>query len=209
VSGRNEQNLYVLGPLGRKLLEGLNVPLAPVPRGGHDHHLAIVRIWIALATNGLGLELVRARSDWEIRAENSLAPGRVIPDLVVVLRHGGEALTLAIEVDLGTERLMEIRGKIHRYKQEAWAGGHVLDSRLAVGIVVRSAERARNVGKILEAEFPGPWVVWCEVDGPAAALTNLFDLSRTPLTGSPYGKGTVLPVTPHASPQTGSDDGRL
>jgi hypothetical protein len=209
VSGRNEENLYVLGPLGRKLLEGLDVPLASVPRGGHDHHLAIVGTWIALVTNGLGLELVRARPDWEIREQNSLASGRVIPDLLVCLRHGGEALTLAIEVDLGTERLMEIRGKIRRYKQEAWAGSDKGDSRLAVGIMVRSTERARNVEKILEAEFPGQWAVWCEMEGPAAALTTLFDLPRTPLTSSPYGKGTVLPVTPHASPQTGSDDGRL
>lgn len=78
-----------------------------------------------------------------------------------------------------------------------------VNSRLAVGVVVRSTERARNVGNLLEAEFLGPWAVWCDVDGPAAALGDLFDLRRTPLTGSPNGKGTVPPVTPHASLKTG------
>jgi protein involved in plasmid replication-relaxation len=196
---RSEESVYAVGAKGRAWLQSQSVESGPVPRGGLDHHLAIVRTWVALATGLTGVQLERALPDWEVREGSTGA--RLIPDLLAVLRVRESVISLAVEVDLGTERLQEIRSKVRRYGEVLMDGG----TELVLGVVTRSSVRAGHVQSLLKAEYAGASMVWCESEGPARAFGEFF----APLTNSPYGKGRAVSPNDDGSMLRDGDDAGL
>jgi protein involved in plasmid replication-relaxation len=198
-AGLFEENLYALGPEGRTCLTDLGIPFGRVPRGNLEHHLAIVRTWIAVARAVQavpGLQLVSARADWELREEAGACPPVLVPDLLVRLRRNedSEAL-LAIEVDLGTEPLGVLRRKFQVYETVGWET--VSRSGLAVALVTVAVGKSRVAGvrQALKDVWSGPWLTWAAEDGPALALQALLDFEKTPLVNPHSDKGSLISVS--------------
>lgn len=197
--GRNEENVYLLGIAGRRWASDNGIPLNGVPRGGHEHHLAIVRTWsgIAEAVGRLpGLHVEAAHPDWELRERLGGRSDALVPDLFVVLGDGdgeaGDAIALAVEVDLGTEALPVLRRKVHAYAEAASRQGGLFGwPGFGVAIVLRNAGRVAAVTRMLEEDFGGWWLVWTEEEGPASHLRRLAEAlvgrARTTATGSRHG----------------------
>lgn len=187
------ENLYRLGPDGKAWLAEQGVPGGRVPRGGHEHHLAIVQTWVAIA--GLdGLELERALPDWEIREQFGVAELQVVPDLLLVVRAGEHRHAVAVEVDRGTESLAVLNRKLEAYRS-LWGQPPGLFGYEQFGIAVVCAEPGRRsqLAAALKKAWVVPHVVWTSSEGPSAALCKLFEDLQAPLTASPYRKGSLQP----------------
>ena len=184
------ESLYVLGPEGRQLIREESEIETSVPRGGLDHHLAIVETWVALATLASpGVALQLARADWELRAQ---FPGSlpIVPDLFVVLDLSSGSLALALEVDLGTEPLKVLRAKLEYYRRLGAGPNGLLGWRgFAVGVVLRGPGRVPFIRDLLAENWSGPSCLWCLGNDPAYEIARLVTSFSTPLAVSPYGKG--------------------
>lgn len=201
VPGQAEENVVSLGAKGRSWLTAHGVIAGNVPRGGLDHHLALVRAWSSIVATVhvepvLALELFRA--DWEIR-EHALGT-IVVPDALVQLGVKDRApVRFALEVDLGTESLRTLRVKIAAY-EELRTMGHSLfgwrEHGLAVALPAAADVRKKGVQRILADTWSGWWVTWQDEAGLRRAIHALADAGRPPLTDSPCSKGREWSVTP-------------
>jgi hypothetical protein len=186
------ENVYRLGPAGKAWLAEEGVPGGRVPRGGHEHHLAIVQTWVTLARLD-GLELERALPDWEIREQFGVAELQVVPDLLLVARAGEHRHAVAVEVDRGTESLTVLNRKLEAYRS-LWGRSPGLFGfeQFGVAMVCVSARRAQLTAALKKA-WVVPHVLWTYSEGPSAALCKLFEDLQAPLTASPYLKGSLQP----------------
>jgi hypothetical protein len=191
---RANENLYSLGPEGRRWLKTNGGNIGRLPREPLAHHLAIVRTWVdlAIAFHDLpDLRLAAVRPDWELR-EGRDGLG-IVPDLLVRVRSGEgfpEETTLAVEVDLGTETLGVLRRKIVNYQSNPLS-----DLVLAVAFCNCPPARLASVRKLLREEWTGPWVSWSEDTGPRGAVEQVLGLVQRPLTDSPSPKGRAGAAT--------------
>ncbi|HSQ60387.1 MAG TPA: replication-relaxation family protein [Acidobacteriota bacterium] len=186
----NQESWYLVGPAGRRALEDRGTPVGRVPRGGLDHHLAIVWTWATVATAPSGPRLIRALPDWELREGGTSSDWGIVPDLLLVL--GGEGVTrvVAVEVDLGTERLAEVESKVRRYGTLGEALGC---GELDLLFLTRSAERAVRIRTILGQGFAGRSATCDSMDDLPSALLQL--LAPPPLAASPCSKGREAGTT--------------
>lgn len=183
------ENVYRLGPAGKAWLADEGVPGGRVPRGGHEHHLAIVRTWVAVA--GLNdLELERALPDWEIREQFSTVELQVVPDLLLVVRAGGQRHVVAVEVDRGTESLAVLNRKLEAYRS-LWGQSPGLFGyqQFGIGLTFDTASRRAQLAAVLKKAWAVPHVLWTIPEGPSTALCKLFEDLHRPLETSPYDKG--------------------
>lgn len=186
------ENVYRLGPAGKTWLADEGVPGGRVPRGGHEHHLAIVQTWVAVA--GLGnLELERALPDWEIREQFSAHELPVVPDLLLVARAGEHRHAVAVEVDRGTESLGVLYRKLEAYRS-LWGQPPGLFGFEQFGVaLVCTPNRRASLSAALKKAWVVPHVLWTYSEAPSAAFCKLFEDLQAPLGGSPYRKGTLSP----------------
>lgn len=184
------ENIYRLGPAGRRYLAKQDRGAGPVPRGGLVHHLAIVQTWVAIA--GLEeYELARCLPDWELRQEFSVAELPIVPDLFALIRTGSDVHPVAIEVDCGTESRAVVQRKVEQY-QNLWgrAPGLFGWERFGLAIVCHGSSSRSVINAALKKAWVVPHVVWSEVDGPKSALDQLLSTQMAPLSSSPYRKGS-------------------
>lgn len=196
---RTDENVYALGPLGKRWLRDPGRPVPTRPAGGFDHHLAIVRAWVALAVaahESPNLELRSLRPDWELRQEARGSGAPVVPDALVELRvlagRGSGRLQLALEVDLGTEPGSVLREKLRRYRDVLDGGGDLFGCRdfgLAVVLAAGGARRRASIEQLLAREWSAWWALWTEEEGPKTVLEPLASTVATPLSGSPGVRG--------------------
>ena len=185
------ENVYRLGPAGKTWLAGEGVTGGQVPRGGHEHHLAIVQAWVAIA--GLdGLELERALPDWEIREQFSTAELQVVPDLLLVARAGESREAVAVEVDRGTESLAVLNRKLETYRS-LWGQPPGLFGweRFGLAVACPTAARRATLASVIKKAWVVPCVMWVMSDGPSVALRKLFEEMKPPLMTSPCRKGRL------------------
>lgn len=208
---RTEENIYSLGPLGRRWAEGDGVQVGRVPRGGAAHHLAIVRAWSSLAEMvqrrpGASVELTRP--DWELREEFGEAGLPVVPDLFTVLAVGSatgpRTAALAIEVDLGTETLGVLDQKLVAYDLMAGRQHGLFGHRdFGLGIALANPGREAAVRRLIDRRWGGWWLLWTDADGPGAAITGVLDVlagaTRPPVTNPRSGNGGLPALTPEVS----------
>jgi hypothetical protein len=186
------ENVYRLGPAGKTWLADEGVPGGHVPRGGYEHHLAIVQTWVAIA--GLdNLELERALPDWEIREQFGTAELQVVPDLLLVAGVDEHRHAVAVEVDRGTESLGVLHRKFEAYRS-LWGQPPGLFGYEQFGIaLVCMPNRRAQLTAALKKAWVVPHVLWTCSEAPSAALCKLFEDLQAPLGVSPYRKGTLLP----------------
>jgi hypothetical protein len=169
---RAEENIYTLGPKGRRWFEAQGVSLGRIPRGSPAHHLAIVRAWVALAVAVHGRNRVRIEHvvpDWEIREKIGGRSASIIPDALVQLNvapPGCEPVHLrfALEVDLGTEPLSILGRKVAAYETLRMSEGLFgwQDFGLVLRLVGAARVRQGNVERLLDARW-GSWsVLWTD-----------------------------------------------
>jgi hypothetical protein len=185
----NEENVYSLDREGAKLLGGR----VTVPRGldgNLDHLLGInqVRIACALALSSIGAELIRWKSDWDLRNE---LRSRVIPDALVDVRWiDGSFQTFALEVD---HRSRSTRGFLKKLLGYTASGilNHVIlfaghDSQW-VERYRQALARTRLAPRVWFATFET-----LEAQGPTAAIwqspSRADRYSLRDLSAFPYGK---------------------
>ena len=187
---QGKENVYRLGPAGKAFLAGAGVVAGRVPRGGLEHHLAIVSTWVAVA--GLpGLELERALPDWELREQFSPAELTVVPDLFLIVRVGDCQHAVAVEVDRGTESLAVLGRKLEAYRS-LWGQSPGLFGyrQFGIGLTLDTASRRAQLAAVLKKAWVVPHVLWTIPEGPSTALCKLFDDLQRPLETTPYGKGS-------------------
>ena len=188
---QGEENIYRLGPAGKAHLAEEGVVAGGVPRGGLDHHLAIVETWVAVA--GLaGLELERALPDWELREQFRTTELHVVPDLFLLIRVGGHQHAVAVEVDRGTESVSVLNRKLEAYRS-LWgqAPGLFGYDRFGVVVVCQAVSRRAQLAAALKKVWVVPHVLWVAPEGPSSALHKLFGELSAPLGSTPYRKGTT------------------
>ncbi len=185
-----DENLYALGPKGQQLVRQYGMAESSAPRGGLEHHLAIVESWVALATLEVpGVAMQVARADWELRAECAGSLG-VVPDLFVVYDGPHGQQVIAVEVDLGTEPLKVLRAKLVAYGQLTASGTGLLGwSEFALGLAVRGRGRLPYLRELLSESWAKASCLWCLEDGPIEAIRRLLLGPETPLATSPCSKG--------------------
>lgn len=185
-----DENLYLLGPKSQTIVRQVGATDVSAPRGGLDHHLAIVDTWVALATLEVpGVSLHLARADWELRAEFPEAL-TVVPDLFAVFEGPCGPRAMAVEVDLGTEPLKVLRAKLATYGQLTAAGSGLLGwGEFAIGLAVRGRGRLPYLRELLSTSWLGRWCLWSIEEGPVGEIRRLAHESMTPLASSPCGKG--------------------
>ncbi|MBK8231987.1 MAG: replication-relaxation family protein [Candidatus Eisenbacteria bacterium] len=168
---RAEQNLYQIGPNGKRWLISQGEVSGRSPRGGIAHHLAIVRAWLDLAvvTHELpGVALNLFRPDWEIRERVAAGHETVVPDGLAMLQVGSAAdaliLRTAVEVDLGTEPLSVLRRKLCGYTAAEGAGGVFGWKNLGIATYLPgvSVRRRDSIERLLGQAWPGWYLVWSE-----------------------------------------------
>jgi hypothetical protein len=161
---RSEENVYSLGPVGRRWAEAQGLAVGRVPHGSVSHHLAIVRAWSSLAAElgrHEGVELERAHADWDLREELGSVGLAVVPDLLLVLRFGDRSLAVAVEVDLGTESLAVLRAKIAAYAELDRRRGGLFGYRgFAFAVAVGTTGRLAGVRRLVERDWPGKSLTW-------------------------------------------------
>lgn len=152
------ENRYALAPLGHALLveelgESAVPKWRPSPRtdGRRLAHLDLLnRYRVALAKEAprLGVELARFVPEWELRAADPKAP--IIPDALVALLLPAGRLTLAIEVDTGSETPAAVAKKARAYREASTMRRSVFGA-VAPGIlfVTSSTRRARSAARAL------------------------------------------------------------
>ncbi|MBI5836499.1 MAG: replication-relaxation family protein [Candidatus Eisenbacteria bacterium] len=187
---RTAENRYALGPAGRRYVADQGEEVGRRPRGGLEHHLAIVRTWASIATElPAGVELRLARPDWELRADLGDLGLTVVPDLFVVLAAGSRELAVAIEVDLGTEPLCVLWAKVRAYGELCGVEGLFGWREFALAVAVGLPSRGDTVRSHLDARWRGTGAVWLLGEGPGTALRSLSESLTPPLTMSPHSKG--------------------
>lgn len=189
-SEATQESLYVLGPKGRQFVRGEGEAEPSVPRGSLEHHLAIVETWVSLATLELpGVALQLARADWELRTEfGGGLP--IVPDLFAVLDVPAGPVALAVEVDLGTEPLKVLRGKLAMYSQLALSRQGLFGwPQFGLCIALRGAGRIPFLRDLLAGSWSGQSFLWCLEDGPTEEISRVAATAAAPLTDSPCGKG--------------------
>lgn len=187
---QGKENVYRLGPAGRAFLAEAGVVTGRVPRGGLEHHLAIVSTWVAVA--GLaGFELERALPDWELRGLFAASELQLVPDLFLLVRVGELLYAVAIEVDRGTESLSVLNRKFEVYRS-LWmrAPGLFGHQRFGVALVCHSPARRVQLGSAIKKVWVVPHVLWMYSEGPKTALRQLFDELQPPLEATPCPKGS-------------------
>lgn len=201
-SDRAAENVYFLGPAGRRWLAAHGGEVARVPRGGLAHHLAIVRCWIQIATTVetiSGVRLGRFLADWELREGiGALGSMPVIPDAFIDLAHESELhepmlWRIALEVDLGTEPLSVLGRKIAAYEGLRVNEVGVLGRRafaLALALADASAYRQSRIRGLIEDRWNGAFLLWLAAERPERALREFLRTQTHPLTDSPHGKGS-------------------
>ena len=212
VGDRAEENVYSLGPVGRRWNEECGRSCGRVPRD-RGHHLAIVQSWVALAVAvhdmaGYSLELFRP--EWE------LSKGRrhhlpVVPDAMVQLRcddcrPGPGSIRLCLEVDRGTESRRTLAAKMSAYEQTRSSGVGLFgwtDYGLAFALWTSGSKRRTAISELLERQWNGWWLVWDLEEGPREALSNLPLAPEPPLSASPYRKGSADPVSNYNAKECG------
>lgn len=175
----SEENVYSLGPRGRRWAEEHGIPAGRIPAGGLEHHLAIVGCWSRLAAAlaaSSDLRLLRFQADWEVRRE--FGPSLpVIPDALIKVAVGKAGqLRLALEVDLGTESLKAIREKLAGYAELRAAAAELLDWPDFMLVVVASAgceRRHQNLAETARAEWPGRSLLLRESEWPSGFLAGV------------------------------------
>ena len=178
---QGEENVYRLGPAGKVHLAADGVAPGRVPRGGLEHHLAIVETWVAVA--GLaGLELERALPDWELREQFSPSELHVVPDLFLLVRVGEYRHAVAVEVDRGTESMVVLNRKLEAYRS-LWgqAPGLFGYDLFGVAVVCHAPARRAHLAAALKKVWVVPHVLWTCGEDPKAALCKLFDDLQDPL----------------------------
>jgi DNA-binding PadR family transcriptional regulator len=209
---RSEENVYSLGPLGRRWVLERALPVGRIPRGGTAHHLAIVRAWSSVADTlqrqaSTALEL--ARADWELREEFGQHGLAVVPDLFLVLRvaFAGErerVVAVTVEVDLGTEALGVLRRKFETYDELADGGRGLFGHReFAVAVALDNPGRGDAVKRLLDRAWHGRQLIWVLDGGPGPALEQFIADLRSdiepPVTDSRYRNGRSEAASPLAS----------
>lgn len=140
---RGAENVYRLGPTGKQHLAGRGVAVGRVPRGGLEHHLAIIQTWVAVAALG-DVVLERCLPDWELRGKFSVAELQVVPDLFTLMRVGHDLHAIAVEVDCGTESQVVLHRKLDVYRS-LWGRAPGLFGWERFGVLRLCATRLRVV----------------------------------------------------------------
>lgn len=183
------ENVYRLGPEAKRHLAGQVVQLGKAPRGGLNHHLAIVETWVAIVSLP-GVELERCLPDWELREQFAATELRVIPDLFMLVRMGQDLLPVAVEVDCGTESQTVLGRKLEAYRA-LWgqAPGLFGYDRFGVAVVWHAPGRRAQLAAALKKVWVVPHVLWTCSEDPSSALCKLFAELQGPLMTTPSLKG--------------------
>ena len=187
---QGSESVYRLGPAGNARLSEEGAKPGRVPRGGLEHHLAIVETWVAVA--GLeGIKIERALPDWELREQFSTAELVVVPDLFLLLRVGEHQHAVAVEVDRGTESTAVLNRKLDAYRT-LWAQSPGLFGyqRFGVALVCHAPTRRAQLIPALKKAWVVPHVMWVAPESPNLALHKLFDELGPPLGATPYPEGS-------------------
>lgn len=212
--GLNEQNLYHLGPAGVRWAEERGIPAGRPPEGPRAHHLAIVRVWTALAAalhaSG-GLRLARFEPDWELRSRFAGTRVPVLPDAAVEIVDGSmdarAGRRFVLEVDLTTERPGVLQRKLAAYDPApffSWTGS--VD--LIVVLFGAGERRASSVRALVDRAWPGESFVWGETQWPEMVLRCPPEAS---LGSTPCREGRLELATPTGdgeSPRQGEEPSR-
>lgn len=151
----SEENIYALGPAGKRWIESVGAAVRRLPAGGIAHHLSIVSAWTQLASvlrADEQLLMRRFRPDWEIRELQRELRLSVVPDALVELESGQRMVRLALEVDLATERHAVLRRKFEAYGQLRWQARECwgwTDLRLAVLVWSGGPRRVASLQRLL------------------------------------------------------------
>ena len=196
---RTDENVYTLGPQGKRWIEASGGRVSLRPAGGLEHHLAIVSAWVELAVaahENPTLQLASLRPDWEVRQVAWANGASVVPDALVELRvvTGGQSacLRLALEVDLGTEPSGVLRDKLRRYRDLLDQDDGLFgwrDFGFAIVLGDAGTRRRSAIERLLERHWPGWWVLWTDEEGLRRALESLVSAVAPPLTHSPSVRG--------------------
>ena len=187
---QGEENIYRLGPAGKAYLAEEGVVAGGVPRGGLEHHLAIVQTWAAVAALD-GAELERCLPDWELREQFAVSELPIVPDLFFLIRVGDDLHAVAVEVDCGTESQAVLSRKFDAYRS-LWgrAPGLFGYEKFGVAVACNAPSRRASLTSALKKVWVVPHVLWVAPEGPSSALHKLFGELSTPLGATPYSKGT-------------------
>lgn len=180
----SDENMYSLGPAGKKWLESAGVDVGRLPSGSLAHHLAIVSAWTRLATclQAHGpVRLKRFRPDWEIRQLQQGLTLPVVPDALVELEVSGRVLRIALEIDLATERHVALRKKFETYRHLRWRVREEWgwpDLRLVVLVWAGGSRREASMRRLLEQSGLSDAVIasepaWPDVVGTLVAQPPL------------------------------------
>ena len=188
---RGAENVYRLGPTGRRYLAERGAEVSRLPRGGLRHHLAIVHAWVSVAAIA-EFELERCVPDWELREQFAVGEICVLPDLLMLVRQGPALHAVAVEVDCGTESQGVLNRKIEAYRM-LWAQppGLFGYQRFGVAAACYAPSRRAAVSSALKKAWVVPNVLWLASESPKSALLKLFAELATPLESSPSRKGTL------------------
>lgn len=186
---RGVENVYRLGPAAKQHLVGRGVEVGRVPRGGLEHHLAIVQTWISVSALE-DIELERCLADWELRQQFSVGELHVVPDLFMLVRVGQDLHAVAVEVDCGTESQAVLHRKLEAYRS-LWgrAPGLFGWEQFGIAVACHAPTRRAALSSALKKAWVVPHVLWVASEGPSVALCRLFEELKTPLGSTPYPKG--------------------
>ncbi len=197
--GVTSESLYTVGPQGRRLLRSLGDDETPsAPRGGLEHHLAIVETWVGVVTLGIPeVSLQLARADWELREELGGGALAVIPDLFVVFERPTGPVAVAIEVDLGTEPLKVLHAKLAVYTRLLNCGHGLFGwQEVALAVALKNEGRLAAMREMLSESWLSQSVIWSLKDGCRAALSSFLVAATAPLADSPCCKGRGVAASP-------------
>jgi len=189
--GISKENVYMLATPGRRIVEAAGERPGRIPRGTLEHHLAVVSVWVSLATLPVpGIELVRVRPDWELREQQATLPLGLIPDLLAILNINGKVRAISVEVDLGSESIPVLRSKLSRY-------GALQEPGLILVVYAPEASltRAKAIRQVLEETCARSSVLWTGAHEIPESVQHLLTQLQPPLTAPPYSDGTSEPLT--------------
>jgi hypothetical protein len=205
---RSEENVYTLGPEGRRWAIDQGVPVGRAPRGEAAHHLAIVHVWAGFveAVQGLaGLALDLARPDWELREQFSGRSLDIVPDLFVLLRSTAsdgveQVAAVAIEVDLGTESLTVLQRKLSAYARvQDRSEGLFGWPEFGLGVALGNEGRMTGVRRLLEQSGIATWLLWSQTGRSNVPLVELVSAfagrTRPPVTDPRCRNSTAAAVS--------------
>lgn len=158
----HQDNVYTLTHKGRALLDDEGVELSStslrrLPRPQRlEHALAIRDVFVAFvrAENGETLEIVDFAFDDDLAADDLWQSVGIVPDALVVITNAGRELSLAVEVDLGTETTKTLGRKFAKYS--GLFAAHVRNSVVPnelMAVVRTPARRATLERLVLESRL--------------------------------------------------------